>query len=410
MKHEIFLYGIVGDKDPEWGFNAGTVSRFLSDVTEKGGGDILVNVFSKGGDMFEGYAIYGLFKNYLGGKVTMRVIGIAASAASIFINAADEGEIEIDTAGWIMVHNAQCGVNGDHRDIDKHAQQVKALQTSMENIYAKRWNMDTKKVKKMMDEETFFNAEKAIELGVADRIVQVEEDTVEASAKELNLAASIDAPIRVPKWIHDSMQAHKGDNNQPQNNPTDMDIKAIMKNIGLTADSKPEDVLAKFQGMETEITNLKSQLETKKETVATLNNKLETTKTELKELKAESEKWTIDKMVREICAEANVSVSDEHAKALERRAKLYTSTTDADMQKDIRADMVLYAQMNGVPTGADNSLSAKAKRESVTDDDTPKSYEEKLQVKAEALMQEDKGLSFESAIQKAQSLIQAKQN
>jgi ATP-dependent Clp protease, protease subunit len=407
-KHELFLYGTVGEMDRELGFNAGTVSRFLSRVMNEGGGDIHVNIFSKGGDMFEGYAIYGLFKNYIGGKVTMRVVGIAASAASIIINAADDGEIEIDEAAWIMIHNAKGLAMGDHREMNNRSEQIEKLQASMENIYAERTGKSRDKIKSWMDAETFFNADDAVREGFADRKVEVDKDSdeemVEASASDLDIAASADMKLRIPK------KALPKANNKPKtDNPMDKELKELFAVCDLKADAKLGDALPVINNMKAEVTNLKAQLEEKTNLVASLKTAKASLETENSEMKEKMKTTEIASLVDTVCKEASVQVSDDHRSALERRAKMYHDTQDDELKKDIRNDMVLYAETNGVALGTDKSLSAKAKRESFTEDDTPKTYEDRLKEKIDALMEEDKSLSFSAAMAKAQNIMSAEE-
>lgn len=75
------------------------------------GADVTVNINSPGGDMFEGLAIYNLLREYQG-KVTVKVLGIAASAASVIAMAGDD--IQIGRGAFLMIHNCWVVAMGSH--------------------------------------------------------------------------------------------------------------------------------------------------------------------------------------------------------------------------------------------------------------------------------------------------------
>jgi ATP-dependent Clp protease protease subunit len=148
--------------------------------------DVVVNLNSPGGDFFEGLAIYSLLREHKG-KVTVRVLGIAASAASVVAMAGDE--LLIAKAGFLMIHNVWAVVVGNRNDMRDMADTLETLDAAMVDIYSSRSGMDSKKVAKMMDAETFIGGPAAVEQGFADALLPSDEVKKDANAKKDQVAA-----------------------------------------------------------------------------------------------------------------------------------------------------------------------------------------------------------------------------
>lgn len=139
--------------------------------------DVVVNVNSPGGDLFEGMAIYNMLRDHKG-SVTVKVLGIAASAASIIAMAGDQ--ILIARAGFLMVHNTWVVAMGNRNDLREIADVLEPFDTVMADIYAARSGIDAKAVMKLMNAETWIGGSAAVEQGFADALLpadQVEKDT-----------------------------------------------------------------------------------------------------------------------------------------------------------------------------------------------------------------------------------------
>jgi ATP-dependent Clp protease protease subunit len=130
--------------------------------------DVVVNINSPGGDLFEGLAIYSLFREHKG-NVTMKVLGLAASAASIIAMAGDD--IQISRAGFLMVHDTWVVVMGNRNDLRDVADQLEPFDFAMADIYAARTGIDAKTVMKKMDAETWINGSAAVDEGWADSLL-----------------------------------------------------------------------------------------------------------------------------------------------------------------------------------------------------------------------------------------------
>lgn len=130
--------------------------------------DVVVNINSPGGDLFEGLAIYNLLREHKG-EVTVKVLALAASAASIIAMAGDT--IEIARAGFLMIHDTWVVAMGNRNDLRDLADQLEPFDAAMASVYSARTGIDAGAVGKMMDAETWINGEAAVEKGFADSLL-----------------------------------------------------------------------------------------------------------------------------------------------------------------------------------------------------------------------------------------------
>jgi ATP-dependent protease ClpP protease subunit len=148
--------------------------------------DVIVNVNSPGGDLFEGMAIYNLLRDHKG-TVIVKVLGLAASAASIIAMAGDE--VQIARAGFLMIHDCWVVAMGNRNDLREVADMLEPFDAAMADIYAARTGMDMKDALKLMDMETWIGGTAAVEQGFADSLLPADEVKKDASYKRERLAA-----------------------------------------------------------------------------------------------------------------------------------------------------------------------------------------------------------------------------
>lgn len=163
--------------DP-WTGEGVTAKRISGILRGMGGSDVQVNINSPGGDMFEGLAIYNMFREYEG-QVTVKVLGLAASAASIIAMAGDE--IQIARSGFLMIHNAWTIAAGNRHLFREVAEMMEPFDASMADIYSARTGADIKSMQKLMDGETWIGGSAAVEQGFADALLS--SDSVKEGAK-----------------------------------------------------------------------------------------------------------------------------------------------------------------------------------------------------------------------------------
>ena len=140
-------------------------------------GDIVVWLNSPGGDVFAASQIYNMLKEY-NGKVTVKIDGIAASAASVIAMAGEE--ILMSPVAMMMIHNPATVIFGEASDFQSGIDMLSEVKEGIINAYEKKTSLSRNKISKMMDSETWFSAQKAVELGFADKILY-EENAEEVS-------------------------------------------------------------------------------------------------------------------------------------------------------------------------------------------------------------------------------------
>lgn len=165
--NEISIYGQIGI-DP---FTAvdNSERRIAAALRSIGKRDITVSINSPGGNFFTGLAIYNLLRAHPA-KVSIHVIGMAGSAASVIAMAGDETLMA--DGSFIMVHNASGVVIGNKFDAKDAADLLAEVDGAMAQIYAARAGVETKVAAAWMDRRrgdgTMFNASSAIDSGLAD--------------------------------------------------------------------------------------------------------------------------------------------------------------------------------------------------------------------------------------------------
>ena len=148
-------------------------SWFDDDVTPKafreqlntGAGDIVIWVNSPGGDCVAASQIYTMLMEYKG-RVTVKIDGIAASAASVIAMAGTE--VLMAPTSLLMIHNPLTVAIGDSAEMQKAIAMLDEVKESIINAYALKTGLSRLKISNLMDAETWMNAQKAIELGFAD--------------------------------------------------------------------------------------------------------------------------------------------------------------------------------------------------------------------------------------------------
>ena len=190
---EVYLYGTVGDDFWGEGFTARQVVDALAGVS----GDIVVRVNSGGGNAFEGAAIHAILSAYPG-RVTTRIEGIAASAASLIAMAGDD--IEMADGAMLMIHDPSSisiGTADDHR---ASAGMLEKIADTYAATYAARTGRPPEEMRAVMQAETWLDADEAVAGGFATRRAETRAKAV--AAFPFHVYAS--APERLRALAHSS--------------------------------------------------------------------------------------------------------------------------------------------------------------------------------------------------------------
>lgn len=180
-ENTITIFDVIGE---DWWGDGVSANRIAGALRAIGGDDVTVHINSPGGDMFEGLAIYNIFREYQG-KVTVKVLGLAASAASIIAMAGDE--VQIGRGAFLMIHNAWIVAAGNRNDFREYADYLEPFDKAMADIYAARSGMSSEDVQSLMDKESFIGGSDAVTRGLADSLLSADE----ISSDEESPAAAI---------------------------------------------------------------------------------------------------------------------------------------------------------------------------------------------------------------------------
>jgi ATP-dependent protease ClpP protease subunit len=186
----IGIMDVIGE---DWWTGEGVTAKRISGALRAiGNNPVLVTINSPGGDMFEGLAIYNLLREHPA-EVTVRVLALAASAASIIAMAGDR--IEMSLGSMMMIHNAWGMVVGNRHDFAEAATMFDTFDRSMATIYAARSGLSDDEVMALMDgpgrasDGTFLTAEEAVEMGLADAVTETTPQPAPASRANTHVMA-----------------------------------------------------------------------------------------------------------------------------------------------------------------------------------------------------------------------------
>ena len=150
-------------------FDDDITPQMFRDELFSGEGDVTIWINSPGGDCIAASQIYSMLMDYKG-NVTVKIDGIAASAASVIAMAGTK--VLMAPTALMMIHNPATGAFGDHSDMEKAIEMLNEVKESIINAYEIRTNLSHAQLSHMMEEETWMNAKKAIELGFADGMLE----------------------------------------------------------------------------------------------------------------------------------------------------------------------------------------------------------------------------------------------
>jgi ATP-dependent Clp protease protease subunit len=182
----ITVYDVIGED--YWTGGGVTVNRIDAALRKIGSGNpVEVHINSPGGDMFEGIAIYNRLREH-DGEITVKVMGLAASAASIIAMAGDK--VLIGAASFLMIHNCWVMAIGNRHDMAETAKFLEPFDSAMATVYSQRTGKTVDEMAKLMDNETWLNGSAAVEQGFADELLPsdaiAEDEQQTEDGRELN--------------------------------------------------------------------------------------------------------------------------------------------------------------------------------------------------------------------------------
>lgn len=155
-----YLNGFIG-----LDIDASVVQNILQSAL---GEDITINLFTRGGSVYDALEIHNLIKQYSAKKI-LYLGGLVASAGSLVSAAFDT--VYAQDISIFMIHNAQAWTGGDFKQLKKDAEQLEQTNTHMANILAARANRPVEEILKLMDETTWYYGSEIVEAGFADELL-----------------------------------------------------------------------------------------------------------------------------------------------------------------------------------------------------------------------------------------------
>jgi|TARA_R110001583_G_scaffold89672_2_gene231062 ATP-dependent Clp endopeptidase proteolytic subunit ClpP len=254
---DIYIFDEIG----AFGMNA---QSFIEEIKEFKNSDINLHINCVGGDVFDGMAIYNILKKRTA-NTTVYIEGIAASMGSVIALAADT--VVMAENSLFMIHNAWGGANGEAKDMKKTAALLDKISGEIADIYVKKTKLPYDKVKDMMDEETWLNADEAFDLGFVDSI----SDAIKIAAKydvskfknitneEIKSKLNINLKSKtmteeLKNWfngkIEDIITRVKSDDSNVEANDSKVEVTL----------ADEADVISKLSGFETQVTELNGSI------------------------------------------------------------------------------------------------------------------------------------------------------
>ena len=170
---ELYFDGPISEES--WLNDEITPAKFKEELAHHAG-DLTVWLNSPGGDVLAASQIYTMLKNHKG-RITVKIDALAASAASVVAMAGDK--TLISPTGMIMCHNPATLAMGNKADMEKAIELLEEVKESIINAYEAKTGLSRSKISKMMDDETWMNAKKALKLGFVDGILFAKQDESE---------------------------------------------------------------------------------------------------------------------------------------------------------------------------------------------------------------------------------------
>lgn len=184
QERTLFLNGTIAEES--W-FDDDVTPQLFKDELMSGSGNITVWINSPGGDCVAAAQIYNMLMDYKG-DVTVKIDGIAASAASVIAMAGTK--VLVSPVSMLMIHNPMTAAFGNSEEMQKAIEMLSSVKDSIINAYEIKTGLSRAKLSHLMDAETWMDANKAVELGFADEIMQRNSESEEVPTPAVSMLYS----------------------------------------------------------------------------------------------------------------------------------------------------------------------------------------------------------------------------
>ena len=221
---KVKVKGVIVSNDDKWIYDWFDMDSTSPNDVEKeinmaNGEELEVEINSVGGDVFAGSEIYTALRSYKG-NVTTKIVGIAASAASVIAMAGKK--VLISPTAQIMIHNVSSCARGDYRDLEHEAEVLKNYNKSIASAYQLKSGMSEEELLQLMDAETWLTAKQALEYKLVDEVMF--ED-----APSIGLVAGLNTSRILPPEVINKMRNTINNPLKPLDEPKDNEADIFMQ-------------------------------------------------------------------------------------------------------------------------------------------------------------------------------------
>lgn len=221
----LFLNGTIAEDS--W-FDDDVTPQLFKDELFAESGDVTIWINSPGGDCVAAAQIYNMLMDYKG-SITIKIDGIAASAASVIAMAGTK--VLMSPVSMMMIHNPATVAWGDTAEMQKAIDMLSEVKESIINAYEIKTGMNRVKLSHLMDAESWMNANKAVELGFADdilhRLGETEDNAQPQIAMMFDMAAVTNSLMnKIAKKCHIQSKSEKSETNERS-------VDSLMERLGL---------------------------------------------------------------------------------------------------------------------------------------------------------------------------------
>lgn len=223
MERVLFLNGTIAEDS--W-FDDDVTPHLFKDELLSGKGDVTVWINSPGGDCVAAAQIYNMLVDYKG-NVTVKIDGIAASAASVIAMAGTK--VLMSPVSMLMIHNPMTIAYGSSEEMQRAISMLDEVKNSIINAYEIKTGISRTKLSHLMDAETWMDANKAVELGFADEVITRNMDMENMEVPQVSMLYSKTA---VTNSLMDKL-AEKCKTKQKVNNEQKIKADSLMDRLNL---------------------------------------------------------------------------------------------------------------------------------------------------------------------------------
>ena len=169
---ELYIYGEIVSEKPWYTEDYTDYRNFIDELNNLGNKNkITVFINSVGGDVYAACGIYNKLKQNKA-KIKVVIEGLCASAATIIAMAADKGKLYTSQSAMIMLHNPKIGLNGffENKDLKKYMEVTEKVKSVILNAYLSRLDKTEKELDEIMNNETWYTGEEAVNEGLVDKM------------------------------------------------------------------------------------------------------------------------------------------------------------------------------------------------------------------------------------------------